>query len=340
MRELKDCHVLVAEPLTGSEHSIEFLKENVAQVTVGAHSSKPHEGFTEEQLIQLGNENDAFIVLTREKLTRKVLENSKRLKLICKSGSGVDNIDVAAASELGILVTNAPVHGASVAEHAIALMLAVYKKIPQNERYIRKGGWRDDTSSGHDIGGKTIGLLGFGNIARQVAKRLQGWDAKLVAYDPYVTQEQADALGVEMLSLEDILRVSDILSFHMPLNDQTRHMISTPQFEMMKDGVVIVNTARGGVIEEAALVAALRSGKVAGAGLDNHEKEPLDLDDPLLTFDNVIVSPHIGGMSFEALQRIATQAAVNCVDALSGKRPQFVFNPAIYDKWHKDNFGD
>ena len=173
-----------------------------------------------------------------------------------------------------------------------------------------------------------------------MAKRLQGWDAKIVAYDPYVTQEQADALGVEMLSLEDILRVSDILSFHMPLNDQTRHMISTPQFEMMKPGVVIVNTARGGVIEEAALVAALRSGKVAGAGLDNHEKEPLDLDDPLLTFDNVIVSPHIGGMSFEALQRIANQAAVNCVDALSGKRPQFVFNPAIYDKWHKDNFGD
>jgi D-3-phosphoglycerate dehydrogenase len=339
MISLSQSNVLVAEPLTGSEKSIEFLKEAGCTVTVGAHSSFPDKGYTEQQLVELGNENDGFIVLTREKLSRKVLENCKRLKVICKSGSGVDNIDVEAATELGILVTNAPVNISSVAEYTIGLILALYKKIPQNERHIRAGKWRDDTSSGHDLLGKTVGLLGFGNIGRHVAQRLQSWDLKLIAHDPFFSSNDAPPFGVTMKELDEVLRESDIISLHMPLNAETRGMIGEKQFAVMKDSAVIINTARGAIIDKAALLKALDSGRLMGAALDNHEKEPIAPDDPLLTYNNVIISPHIAGFSFEALERIALQAAVNCINALKGEKPSFIFNPAVYEEWHKRHFG-
>lgn len=339
MKPLNECSVFVAEPLTGSEKSIEYLKTVGCKVTVGAHTSRQDLRLTEDQLIEYGNEYDAFIVLTREKLTQRVLENSKQLKVICKSGSGVDNIHIPTASKHGILVTNAPMNSSAVAEHTVALILSLYKKIPYVDSYIRAGHWRDDSCSGHDLRDKTVGLLGFGNIARQVAARLRGWDLKMIAYDPYVSQDKADALGVKLVSFEELLQTSDIVSIHMLLNDQTRGMMGAEQFATMKKTAVIVNTARGGVINNAALVDALNQGEIAGAALDNHETEPIDPNNPLLKCDNVIVSPHVAGFSFEALERIAMQAAINCVDALSGKKPEYIFNPDIYESWHKENFG-
>jgi len=333
-------NVLVAEPLTGSEKSIEYLHKAGCQVLVGPHTSQQDKKMTEEDLIKLGNENDAFIVLSREKLTKKVLENSKRLKIICKSGSGVDNIDIATATKQGILVTNAPMNSSAVAEHTIALILSLYKKIPYNNAYIRAGHWRDDSCSGHDLRDKTLGLLGFGNIARQVVQRLQGWDLNIIAYDPYVSPDKAAALGVKLVSFEEVLKTADIISIHMLLNDQTRGMINEKAFAMMKKTAIIVNTARGGVINNAALINALNNKSIAGAALDNHETEPIKQDNPILKCDNVIITPHVAGFSFEALERIAMQAAINCLNALNGKKPDFIFNPDVYDRWYEENFGE
>lgn len=325
--------VLIAEPINGSEYTYDYLREMGCELIIGPHVSRSQEGYTEEELIRWGNEVDAIIGMSREKLTKRVLAGAGRLKVICKYGMGVDHIDVKTATDKGILVTNAPVHNQSVAEFAIAAMLAVYKKIPRNERYIKAGGWRDDSATGADLLGKTVGLLGLGAIGKQVAKRLQGWDVNLIAHDPYISREAAADLGVELVDKAALLKNADILSLHVPLNEQTAGIVAKTELALMKPSAILINTSRAKVVEQAALIDALASGQIAGAGIDVWESEPVDPANPLLSMENVIVSPHVAGFTFEALQRIARQAAKNCVQALNGEKPDFVVNPDALTLW-------
>jgi D-3-phosphoglycerate dehydrogenase len=325
--------VLIAEPINGSEYTYDYLRDMGCEIILGPHVSNSQEGYTEDELIYWGNQADAIIGMSREKLTKRVLENANRLKVICKYGMGVDHIDVKAATDKGILVTNAPVHNQTVAEFTVASMLAIYKKIPRNERYIKAGGWRDDSATGSDLLGKTVGLLGLGAIGQQVAKRLQGWDVNLIAHDPYLSQAAAAALGVGLVDKETLFKNADILSLHVPLNAQTTGIVAKPEFTLMKQSAILINTSRARVVDQAALINALASGQIAGAGIDVWESEPVDPANPLLAMENVIVSPHVAGFTFEALRRIAQQAAKNCVQALNGEKPDFVVNPAALDLW-------
>ncbi|HEY3423615.1 MAG TPA: hydroxyacid dehydrogenase [Negativicutes bacterium] len=325
--------ILIAEPINGSEYTYDYLRDMGCELILGPHVSRSNEGYSEDQLVSLVNQVDAIIGMSREKLTKRVLESAGRLKVICKYGMGVDHIDVKTATDKGILVTNAPVHNLTVAEFTIALMLALYKKVPRNERYIKAGGWRDDSATGYDLFGKTVGLLGLGAIGKQVAKRLQGWDVTIIAYDPYVQQEDAENLGVKLVDWETLFKSSDIISLHVPLTVQTTHIVAQKEFLLMKQSAILINTARGKLVNKNDLIEALRDGQIAGAGVDVWESEPVAKDDPLLFMENVVTSPHVAGFTFEALRRIAEQAAKNCVQALNGERPDFVVNPEALDFW-------
>lgn len=325
--------VLIAEPIVGSEYTYDYFREMGCEVILGPHISRAAEGYSEEQLMELVNQVDAIIVASREKLTQRVLQNAGRLKVICKYGTGVNRIDVKAATEKGILVANAPVHNLTVAEYTIALMLAIYKKLTRNEKYIKAGGWRDESTTGFELYGKTIGLLGFGGIGRQVAKRLQGWDVSLLVHDPYVSPEEAEQCGVKLVDKQTLLTGADIISLHVPLTAQTTGLIAKPEFLQMKKTAVFINTSRAEVANQEDLIAALRDGLLAGAGVDVWEREPVDKTNPLLSMDNVVVSPHVAGFTFEALRRIAEQSAKNCVKALHGEKPDFIVNPEALELW-------
>lgn len=325
--------VLVAEPIEGSELTYDYLREGGCELILGPDVSHSTKGYSEEELVKLFGEVDAFFGMSREKLPARVLEKASRLKVICKYGMGVDHIDVKTATEKGILVTNAPVHNLTVAEFAIGGMLAIYKKIVRNERYIRQGGWRDDAAAGNELYGKNIGLLGFGAIGRQVAKRLQGWDVNLLVYDPFVSRDVVDSFGGKLVDQETLFKTADIVSIHVPLNAQTTGIVGRNEFSMMKPTAILINTSRAKVVNQADLIEALQQKKIAGAAIDVWETEPVDLTHPLLNLDNVIVSPHVAGFTPEALRRIAQQAAKNCLQALKGEKPDFVVNPDVLDKW-------
>lgn len=308
----------------------------VATRSFGSTSSKPWDvlseaGFeivkadmniemTENRLIELLKGVDGAIIGVVP-MTKRVLESSSNLKVVSMHGVGVDHVDLSTAARLGIVIANCPgTNDQAVADLTIGLMIAIARKIPQVDRHLRQGGWGHH--SGSELWCKTLGLIGMGRIGRGVAKRALGFEMKVLVYDPYVKQEQIDLPGVLLTSFEEVVKEADFLSLHAVCNEETRNMMNIDQFHKMKSSAFLINTARGGLIDETALYQALNSGIIAGAALDVFVEEP-PAGSPLLTLENIILTPHIGAHTIEAIERMGVIAAKNVVQTLQGGQPVF-----------------
>ncbi len=297
--------VLVREPI--AETGIELLRSKFDVDVDG-----------ESELADILGRYDGIVIRSGTRLTADLIERAERLKVIGRAGVGVDNVDVAAATRRGIVVANAPESTVvSAAEHTIGLLVALSRNIPQAHAALKQGRWDRSAYAGIELAEKTLGVLGFGRIGQQVARRAMGLGMKVVAHDPYVAAERFRELGaVRAATVDDILVVADFLTLHLPLTDETRNVIDAAAIAKMRDGVRIVNAARGELIEEAALVDALRSGKVAAAALDVFPTEPYD--GPLLRLDNVVVTPHLAASTEEAQDRAGVIVAEQVAAALEG----------------------
>src|SRR5579872_1769204 len=261
---------------------------------------------------------DAIVIRSATLLTADLIGRAERLKVIGRAGVGVDNVDVEAATRRGIVVANAPESTVvSAAEHTIGLLVALARNIPQAHAALQPGRWQRKSYGGIELAGKTLGVLGFGRIGQQVARRALGLGMRVVAYDPYVAAERFRELGVERVETpEDVYDVAEFVTLHLPLTDETRKSIDADAFARMRDGVRIVNAARGQLVDEDALLDALRSGKVAGAALDVFSAEPYS--GPLLELDSVVVTPHLAASTDEAQDRAGVIVAEQVAAALEG----------------------
>jgi D-3-phosphoglycerate dehydrogenase / 2-oxoglutarate reductase len=261
---------------------------------------------------------DAIVIRSNTKLTSDLIQRAVRLKVIGRAGVGVDNVDVDAATRRGIVVANAPESTVvSAAEHTLGLLMAMTRNIPQAHAALKQGRWERKTYGGIEVADKTLGVLGFGRIGQQVARRAAGLGMRVVAYDPFVAPERFRELGVERVeTTADVYAAAEFLTLHLPLNDETRAMIGVDAFAQMRDGVRIVNAARGELLDETALLDALRSGKVAGAALDVFSSEPYS--GPLLELENVVVTPHLAASTEEAQDRAGIIIAEQVAAALEG----------------------
>lgn len=275
------------------------------------------DGFDQAEFNRIIPEFDALIIGAHD-FAEADMERCPKLKIICKHGVGLDNIHLNKAKELGIAVCNAPgTNSNAVADLTFGLMLSVSRKISHAAALVRQGVWKSHI--GEDVYAKTLGLLGFGAIAKGVARRAKGFGMKVRAYDPFVTQVPPEFEGwVELCSKEDVIASCDFLCIHIPLTPETRNSISTAELARMKKGAYLINTARGGIVDEAALYDALVSGHLSGAAMDVVEAEPMKADHPLLTLDNVVVTPHIAAYSKEALDAVSLICAQNVVACLNG----------------------
>ncbi len=287
---------------------------------------------SESELGSIIGEFDAIVVRSGTTIDAELIERASRLKVIGRAGVGVDNVDVDAATRRGIVVANAPeATVVSAAEHTMALLLAVARNVPQAHAALIAGRWERARFAGIELAGKTLGVLGFGRIGRQVARRALGLGMRVVAYDPYVALDRFRELGVESApSPEDLYAQADLITLHLPLNEQTNGLLGTVAFARMRDGVRIVNAARGGLIDEDALVIAVRSGKVAGAALDVFESEPYS--GPLLELEQVVVTPHLAGSTTEAQDRAGLIIAEQVVAALDGELVQTAVNIPVVEQ--------
>ncbi|HPL99657.1 MAG TPA: hydroxyacid dehydrogenase [Bacillota bacterium] len=337
MEDLSKFKVFIAEPISGLEDTYQVFNDPKYELIVGPPVSCPKQGYTEEQLIEICKDADVFLGMARERITRNIISASPKLRIICKYGNGVDNIDVKAASEYGIIVSNAPVHNMTVAEYAFSMILSVLKKIPRNMEYLKNGGWRDNSAMGNELYKKTVGIVGFGAIGKQLAKRFQGWEVNLLVCDPLGTKETAELFGAKLVDWDTIFEASDVISIHLPLMESTRKIIGEKEFAMMKKSAVFVNTSRGPIVDESALIEALRKKEIAGAGIDVFMTEPVSADNPMRNMENVVLTPHVAGYTAESLRRISEQCTQNCIQALKGEIPEFVVNRDVLPKW-KERF--
>jgi D-3-phosphoglycerate dehydrogenase len=275
-----------------------------------------HDKIPAEDLLQIIPDYDALIVRGQTRVTAEVIEAATRLKVIGRAGVGVDNIDLEAAKLRSITVVNAPSSTTvAVAELAFGLLLALARGMPRADATMKQGQWLKKEFEGVELFGKTLGIIGFGRIGMEVSKRASAFGMNVVIYDPNVSEEELFHSDVEPVSIQDLYAWSDFLSLHLPLNVHTRDLIGPLAFSQMKDGVFVVSTARGGIIDEAALLNALNSGKVAGAALDVFEKEPPGLTE-LVSHPRVIATPHIGAQTAEAQSRAAEDIANEVLSAL------------------------
>ncbi len=301
--------VLVKEKIGDS--GIELLKENF-DVDLGID-------WSDEELAEKIGEYEGIVIRSATKMTAGLIEKATSLKAIGRAGVGVDNVDVPAATKRGIVVANAPESNVvTAAEHTLALLLALARNVPQANNALREGKWDRSKYSGVELYEKTLGVLGFGRIGQLVAQRARGFQMRVLAFDPFVSAERYRDLGVEKAdSPEDIYAQADFLTIHLPKTPETEGFINTAALQKMRDGVRILNVARGGLIDEAALKDALDSGKVAGAALDVFPSEPMT-DNPLFAYPNVVATPHLGASTAEATDRAGYQSAEQVVAALTG----------------------
>lgn len=288
---------------------------------------------TESQVVEAAK-NAHVILCDVSPITRNVIAALPQLVGVVEYGIGFDNIDVTAATESGVLVCNVPdFMTAEVADHAVALILALVRKLHRTGSLTRAGEWNwRKFRPINSLSGRTVGVVGFGTIGRQVAERMRSFMTQVIAYDPYVSRETMEKLGAKPANLDDLLKLSDIVSIHVPLTKETRQLIGKKELESMKESVILVNTSRGSVIDQEALITALRNGKIAAAGLDVLKREPPSSDDPLLTLENVIVTPHIGWYSEQSSLRLQENAALEAERILSGKLPKHPVNPQVLSK--------
>lgn len=302
--------VLISDPL--SEDGIFPLREaDNLEIIIDT-------GLSEEELLERVKDVDALLVRSQTQVTRQVIEHAHELKVIARAGVGVDNIDLEAATENGIIVVNAPDGNTnSAAEHTMAMIMSLSRNIPQAYLSIKAKKWDRKSFVGVELRGKTLGIVGLGRIGAEVAKRAKGQRMSVIAYDPFFTEEKAEQMGIKCGSLEEVLAAADFITVHTPLLKETHHIINEAAFNQMKDGVRIVNCARGGIIDEDALYDAVKSGKVAGAALDVFEQEPA-VDHKVLTLNEVIATPHLGASTVEAQENVAIDVSHDVVRILSG----------------------
>ncbi len=314
--------VLVCDPL--ADEGVAIL-EAIAQVEL-------QPGLSEDQLAEAVVGADALVVRSGAQVTEKIIAAADKLKIIARAGVGVDNIDIPAATRRGVLVVNCPTgNTVAAAEHTIAMLLAAARNIPQAHASLQAGKWERKRFMGRQVTGKTLGIVGLGKIGSEVARRGRGLGMGIVAYDPYIAPQHADNLGAEMLSLEEVLKRTDFLTIHPALTDDTRGMIGAAQLALMKPGAILINCARGGIVEENALVEALKEGRIGGAALDvfagGSQPNP-----ELVALDNVVATPHLGASTTEAQVNVAVDAAQQVVDVLEGRPPRWPVNALPAEK--------
>jgi D-3-phosphoglycerate dehydrogenase len=278
----------------------------------------------------IANLRDADVVLVSDApVTRRVMENMPRCRCVVRYGVGVDTVDVAAATDLGIVVANVvDFCTEEVANHALLLLLACAKRLPPLDADMRAGHWRRTPLAGlPPIWGQTLGIIGLGYIGRSLARKALALEMMVLGYDPYVEPQTLDR--VRLVGLRELLAQSDFVSINAPLTAETRHLIGAAELALMKPGVILINTARGSLVDEAALVEALRSGRIAAAGLDVFEEEPLPADSPLLGLANVVLTPHTAGVSEASVRRVKTEVGQAAAAVLSGRWPKSVVNPKV-----------
>src|ERR1700728_2830185 len=301
--------VLISDALSSA--AVAIFKDRGIEVDF-----QPNLGKDKDKLAEMINGFDGLAIRSATKVTAKMLEQAKSLKVIGRAGIGVDNVDVPAATARGVIVMNTPFgNSITTAEHAITLMLSLARQIPEADASTRAGKWEKNKFLGVEISGKTLGVIGCGNIGSIVADRALGMKMKVVAYDPFLSAERALDLGVEKVELDELLRRADFITLHTPLTDKTRNIINADSLKLTKKGLRLVNCARGGLVDEAALYEALSSGRIAGAALDVFVTEPAT-ESPLFALPNVVCTPHLGASTTEAQENVALQVAEQMADYL------------------------
>jgi len=308
--------VLVADPL--AQNGLDLLREQL-EVVVASESGP---------LLETIRQSDALIVRSRTRVTADLLDRASKLQLVARAGIGVDNIDVPAATERGILVINAPLGNVrSTAEHTVALIFALARRLVAADGAVRSGAWKSGYE-GTQLAGKRLGVVGIGKVGSMVASIASAIGMEVVAYDPYLPGDAWVSLGVPQLDLPELLATSDVVTLHVPISSETRHLVGKTELRSMKPGSYLVNCARGGLVDELNLAAALRDGHLAGAALDVFEQEPLQ-DSPLLAAPNVILTPHVAASTQEAQAQVSTDIAAQVLDFFAGRPVAYPVNPSV-----------
>jgi D-3-phosphoglycerate dehydrogenase / 2-oxoglutarate reductase len=301
--------VLVSDSL--SETAVQIFRDRGVEVDF-----LPDLGKDKDALIAAIGKYDGLAIRSATKVTADVLAAADNLKVVARAGIGVDNVDIPAASKKGVIVMNTPFgNSITTAEHAIAMMMAVARQIPEADTSTQGGKWEKSKFMGVEVTGKTLGVIGAGNIGGIVCDRARGLKMKVIAYDPFLSEERADKMGVDKVELDELLKRADFITLHVPLTDKTRGILSAKNIAKTKKGVRIINCARGGLVDEAALAEAIKSGHVAGAAFDVFEVEPAK-DSPLFGLKNVVCTPHLGASTTEAQENVALQVAEQISDYL------------------------
>jgi D-3-phosphoglycerate dehydrogenase len=283
-------------------------------------------GLSPDELKATIGEYEALIVRSETKVTADVIKYGKKLQIIARAGVGLDNVDINAATQQGIMVINAPTgNTVAAAEHTMALMLALARNVPQAHSQLKAGKWNRKEFTGVELRNKTLGIIGLGNVGSGVAVRSKNFDMRLVGYDPFASQEYAASIGVTLMPLEQLYKESDFITLHLPLTPQTKGMIAEKEFALMKKGVRIINVARGGLISDDALIKAIEEGKVAGAAVDVFPVEPCT-DSILFKNDKIIVTPHLGASTKEAQVNVCIDVVEQIIDVLNGKPARYAVN--------------
>ena len=314
--------ILVSDPI--AEDGVNALKQGGAEVDVKT-------GMPPEELKSIIGDYQALVVRSETKVTKDILNAARSLQVVGRAGVGIDNIDVEAATEHGVVVVNAPTGNIiSAAEHAVALMLSLSRHIPAANASLKAGKWERSKFMGLEVRGKTLGIVGLGQVGSEVARRARGLEMRVVAFDPFVPEERARVLGVDLVSMEDLVRESDFVTVHTTLTEGTRSLIGEKQLRMMKPTARVINTARGGIIDEKALETALTEGWIAGAAVDVFTKEPVT-DHPLFALPNIVVTPHLGASTAEAQERVAVDVAEQILAVLGGQPARYAVNAPLID---------
>ena len=317
--------ILVADPI--GEEGVELLKSH-AEVDVKTGMKPP-------ELLAVISEYDALVVRSETKVTKEVIEAAKKLQVVGRAGIGVDNIDLDAATSAGIAVVNAPTgNTVAAAEHTMALMLALSRNVPAAHQSLQSGEWKRSAFMGVEVRNKTLGICGLGRVGSQVAKRAQSFDMRLVGYDPFIAPDYAKRMGIELVSLEELLAQSDFITLHTPLTDGTRHMIGAKEVAQLKRGARLINVARGELVDEQAILDGLESGQLGGVALDVFAQEPPE-NTALIGHPKVVVTPHLGASTEEAQREVAIEAAEQVLLVLNGEPARNTVNaPFIAPEVH------
>jgi len=288
-----------------------------------------------EIIIEKIKDCEGILTLLTDKIDAEIMDKAPKLRIISNYAVGYDNIDVKSATQRGIMVTNTPgVLTETTADLAFALILATARRIVEADKFTRSGKWKSWGPMlflGRDVYGATLGIIGLGRIGQAVARRAKGFNMKVIYYSRKRKEDVERELGVEYRELRSLLREADIVSIHTPLTEETYHLIGEKELSLMKPTAILINTARGAVVDQKALYKALKERRIFGAGLDVYEKEPIDADDPLMELDNVVLLPHIGSASVETRGRMARMAAENLLAGLRGEKPPNLVNPEVLE---------